>query len=25
VTTAWGLEMVPDDGKIVWAELARPA
>jgi CheY-like chemotaxis protein len=25
VTTAWGLEMVPDDGKVVWAELARPA
>jgi DNA-binding NarL/FixJ family response regulator len=25
VTTAWGLETVPEDGKIVWAELARPA
>ena len=25
VTTAWGLEIVPDDGKVVWAELARPA
>jgi CheY-like chemotaxis protein len=25
VTTAWGLELVPDDGKVVWAELLRPA
>ncbi len=25
VTTAWGLEMVPEDGKVVWAELARLA
>jgi hypothetical protein len=24
VTTAWGLEEVPGDGKLVWAELARP-
>lgn len=25
VTAAWGLELVPGDGKVVWAELARPA
>jgi CheY-like chemotaxis protein/anti-sigma regulatory factor (Ser/Thr protein kinase) len=25
ITSAWGLEMVPGDGKVVWAELARPA
>jgi CheY-like chemotaxis protein/anti-sigma regulatory factor (Ser/Thr protein kinase) len=25
VTTAWGLEIVPADGKVVWAELVRPA
>ena len=25
VTTAWGLEDVPGEGKLVWAELARPA
>ena len=25
ITTAWGLEVVPDIGKLVWAELARPA
>jgi DNA-binding NarL/FixJ family response regulator len=25
VTTAWGLEDLPGDGKLVWAELARPA
>ncbi|HET6560497.1 MAG TPA: response regulator [Marmoricola sp.] len=25
VTTAWGLEMVPQNGKVVWAELSRPA
>jgi CheY-like chemotaxis protein/anti-sigma regulatory factor (Ser/Thr protein kinase) len=25
VTTAWGLELIPDDGKVVWAELLRPA
>jgi hypothetical protein len=25
VTTAWGLEEVPGDGKLVWAELARPS
>ena len=25
LTTAWGLEMVPGEGKLVWAELARPA
>jgi len=25
LTTAWGLELVPGDGKLVWAELARPA
>jgi DNA-binding NarL/FixJ family response regulator len=24
LTTAWGLEAVPGDGKLVWAELARP-
>lgn len=24
LTTAWGLEVVPGDGKVVWAELARP-
>lgn len=24
LTTAWGLEVVPGDGKLVWAELARP-
>lgn len=24
VTTAWGLEVVPGQGKLVWAELARP-
>ena len=24
VTTAWGLEVVPGEGKLVWAELARP-
>ena len=24
VTTAWGLEDVPGQGKLVWAELARP-
>lgn len=24
VTTAWGLEDVPGEGKLVWAELARP-
>jgi CheY-like chemotaxis protein len=24
LTTAWGLEMVPGEGKVVWAELARP-
>ena len=24
LTTAWGLEMVPGEGKLVWAELARP-
>ena len=24
LTTAWGLEMVPGQGKLVWAELARP-
>jgi DNA-binding NarL/FixJ family response regulator len=24
LTTAWGLEDVPGDGKLVWAELARP-
>ena len=23
VTSAWGLELVPGDGKLVWAELAR--
>jgi DNA-binding NarL/FixJ family response regulator len=25
LTTAWGLEVVPGEGKLVWAELARPA
>ena len=25
LTMAWGLEVVPGDGKLVWAELARPA
>ncbi len=25
LTTAWGLEMVPGEGKLVWAELARPS
>ena len=25
ITTAWGLEVVPEIGKLVWAELARPA
>lgn len=25
LTTAWGLEIVPGEGKLVWAELARPA
>jgi DNA-binding NarL/FixJ family response regulator len=25
LTMAWGLETVPGDGKLVWAELARPA
>ena len=24
LTTAWGLEIIPGDGKAVWAELARP-
>jgi DNA-binding NarL/FixJ family response regulator len=24
LTTAWGLELVPGDGKLVWAELALP-
>jgi DNA-binding NarL/FixJ family response regulator len=24
ITTAWGLEVVPGTGKLVWAELARP-
>ena len=24
LTTAWGLEMVPGEGKVVWAEIARP-
>ena len=24
LTNAWGLEMVPGEGKLVWAELARP-
>jgi len=24
LTTAWGLELLPGDGKLVWAELARP-
>jgi DNA-binding NarL/FixJ family response regulator len=24
LTSAWGLEAIPDDGKLVWAELARP-
>jgi DNA-binding NarL/FixJ family response regulator len=24
LTTAWGLEIVPGEGKLVWAELARP-
>ena len=24
LTTAWGLEIIPGDGKVVWAELARP-
>jgi hypothetical protein len=22
---AWGLEQIPGDGKLVWAELARPS
>jgi DNA-binding NarL/FixJ family response regulator len=25
LTTAWGLELVPGEGKLVWAELARPS
>jgi DNA-binding NarL/FixJ family response regulator len=25
MTTAWGLDIVPGDGKVVWAEFARPA
>lgn len=25
LTTAWGLEVVPGEGKLVWAELARPS
>ena len=25
ITTAWGLDVVPGDGKVVWAELTRPA
>jgi len=25
VATAWGLEQIPGDGKVVWAELARPS
>jgi DNA-binding NarL/FixJ family response regulator len=25
LTTAWGLEIVPGEGKLVWAELGRPA
>jgi anti-sigma regulatory factor (Ser/Thr protein kinase) len=25
VTSAWGLDDVPGEGKLVWAELARPA
>ena len=25
ITSAWGLDDVPGDGKVVWAELARPA
>ena len=24
LTSAWGLEAMPDGGKVVWAELARP-
>jgi CheY-like chemotaxis protein len=24
LTTAWGLEVVPGEGKVVWAEIARP-
>jgi anti-sigma regulatory factor (Ser/Thr protein kinase) len=24
VTTAWGLEVIPGEGKVVWAELPRP-
>ena len=25
LTAAWGLDMVPGDGKVVWAELTRSA
>jgi CheY-like chemotaxis protein len=25
LTTAWGLEVLPGEGKLVWAELARPS
>lgn len=25
ITSAWGLDDIPGDGKVVWAELARPA
>lgn len=25
MSTAWGLDVVPGDGKVVWAEFARPA
>jgi DNA-binding NarL/FixJ family response regulator len=25
MTSAWGLDVVPGDGKVVWAEFARPA
>jgi hypothetical protein len=25
LTAAWGLEDVPGEGKLVWAELARPS
>lgn len=25
LTTAWGLEIIPGEGKVVWAELARPS
>ena len=24
LTTAWGLEIIPGEGKLVWAELADP-